>query len=80
MVLVLLVLALLKDDVTDQRLVFTIGRFRVYECHFVEDWAEAFYLNAHWTAYFGPDGFLSSSFTFYFGNPLSSIPAFLIKF
>ncbi|MDX6529755.1 MAG: hypothetical protein QOH41_2045 [Blastocatellia bacterium] len=47
-------LALLQDDVTDQRFVFTIGGFHFDKGDFVEDGTKAFYLNAHRPAYFAP--------------------------
>ncbi len=40
-------LALLKDDVTNQRFVPTIGGLHFDKGHFVEDRAKAVYLNAH---------------------------------
>ncbi len=55
-------LALLKDDVTNQRFVPTIGGLHFDKGHFVEDRAKAVYLNAHRPADFSPDNFLSSSF------------------
>src|ERR1700686_1418743 len=59
-------LALLQDDVTDQRFVLTIGGFHFDKGDCVEDGTKAFYLNAHRPTYFGPDNFLSSRLNFDF--------------
>ena len=70
-------LALLQDDVTDQRLVFTIGGFHFDKGNFVEDGTKAFDLNAHGATYFRPDNFLSGSLNFDFRTGLQlseSIP------
>jgi hypothetical protein len=47
-------LALLQDDVTDQRFVLIIGRFHFDKGDFVEDGTKAFCLNADRPAYFAP--------------------------
>src|SRR5260221_14756466 len=59
-------LALLQDDVTDQRLVLPISGFHFDKSDFIEDGTKPFYLNARRATYFGPDNFLSSSFDFDF--------------
>jgi len=57
-------LALLKDDVTNQRFVPTIGALHFDKGHFVEDRAKAFYLNAHWPIYFAFEFSLRSGLQF----------------
>jgi len=57
---------LLKHYVANQRLILTVRRFHIHKGYFVKDWAEAFYLNAHWPANFGCDGLLGSGLDFDF--------------